>query len=80
MVMNCSAYLRPPQEQRKSYINRRLEEVMEWYRVPDDMKEQFLKTPEIREIKEALMSIDMTLAQITDFLDEAFKLEWGKDG
>jgi len=53
---------------------------MEWYRVPDDMKEQFLKTPEIREIKEALMSIDMTLAQITDFLDEAFKLEWGKDG
>jgi len=62
-------------------IEKRLEEVFIYFRLPNCCKERFLEAPEIQDIRKILKAIDMSVYQITDYLGEDFilRLEGGGD-
>jgi len=76
MVLECSAYLRPPNESRVLYIEKKLEEVYKHYSVTLSDKMRFIDTPEIQRLMSVLFSVNMDIDDIVEYLGNDFALEW----
>ena len=79
MVMHCSAYLRPAEELRSFFIERRIEELAIHYSVAFRDRDRFLKDPEIENVRFILKYVNMTVNEIVAYLGEDFEREWGRD-
>ena len=79
MDMRCCGQMNAPIDLNAYRIEKRIEEVFIYYRLPNCCKERFLEMPEIQDIKKILKAVDMSVDQITDYLGEDFRKKWGGD-
>jgi hypothetical protein len=71
MDMRCSVCLRPLPE-RQEYIDNRIADMLAFYHVAYEDQGRFLSRPEVRQIKEALRSVDLSIKDIISYLGNSF--------